>query len=147
MDACYGDPTTIIRAEARYGSPPLEPTGIRPLHICLTIPNPPPGPPEDADQGLPHLLKMSPLHNKQARFQYHRAIDRAWHNQSDPTDLFTAMRTGALPCVFQQQPHTEDNQPPTALEEILHDLLHAKQQLVTLLHANTPKTCPHIHSC
>ena len=49
MDVCYGDPTTIIRAEARYGPLPLGPTGHSPLHIRLTIPNLPPSPPEDAD--------------------------------------------------------------------------------------------------
>ena len=50
IDVCYGDPTTIIQAEARYGPLPLVPTGHRPLHIRLTIPNLPPSPPEDADQ-------------------------------------------------------------------------------------------------
>ena len=58
IDVCYGDRTTIIRAEARYGPLPLGPTGHSPLHIRLTIPNlpqPPRGggprptsPPEDA---------------------------------------------------------------------------------------------------
>ena len=49
IDVCYGDPTTIIRAEARYGPLPLGPTGHSPLHIRLTISNLPPSPPEDAD--------------------------------------------------------------------------------------------------
>ena len=53
IDVCYGDPTTIMRAEARYEHLPLGPTGHSPLHIRLTIPNLPPSPPEDADQGLP----------------------------------------------------------------------------------------------
>ena len=53
MDVCYGDPTTIIRAEAPYGPLPLGPTGHSPLHCRLTIPNLPPSPPEDASQGLP----------------------------------------------------------------------------------------------
>ena len=53
IDVCYGDPTTIIRAEARYGPLPLGPTSHSSLHIRLTIPNLPPSPPEDADQGLP----------------------------------------------------------------------------------------------
>ena len=44
IDVYYGDPTTIIWAEARYGPLPLGPTGHRPLHICLTIPNHPPSP-------------------------------------------------------------------------------------------------------
>ena len=52
IDVCYGDPTTIIRAEARYGPLLLGPAGDSPLHIRLTIPNLPPSPPEDADQGL-----------------------------------------------------------------------------------------------
>ena len=37
--AFYGDPTTIIGAKARYGPLPLGPTGHRPLHMRLTIPN------------------------------------------------------------------------------------------------------------
>ena len=53
IDVCYGAPTTIIRAEARYGPLPLGSTGHSPLHIRLTIPNLPPSPPEDADQGQP----------------------------------------------------------------------------------------------
>ena len=60
IDICYGDPTTIIRAEAQYGPLPLGPTGHRPLHIRLTIPKFPPSPPEDADQGLPPPRKMPP---------------------------------------------------------------------------------------
>ena len=52
IDVCYGNPTTIILAEARYGPLPLRPTGHSPLHIRLTIPNFPPSPPENADQGL-----------------------------------------------------------------------------------------------
>ena len=39
IDVCYGDPTTIIRVEARYGPLPLGPTGHSPLHIRLTIRN------------------------------------------------------------------------------------------------------------
>ena len=77
IDVCSGDPTTIIRAEARYGPLPLGPTGHSPLHIRLTILNLPPSPPEDADQGSPPPLKMPPLHDKHAWSQYHRAIDRA----------------------------------------------------------------------
>ena len=53
IDVCYGDPATIIRAEARYGPLPLGPRGHSALHIRLTIPNLLPSPPEDADQGLP----------------------------------------------------------------------------------------------
>ena len=66
IDVCYGNPATIIRAEARYGPLLLGPTGHSPLHICLTIPNLPPSPPEDADQGLPPPLRMPLLHDKQA---------------------------------------------------------------------------------
>ena len=44
IDVCYGGPTTIIRAEARYGPLPLGPTGHSPLHIRLTIPTFPPAP-------------------------------------------------------------------------------------------------------
>ena len=65
-DVCHGNPTTIIRAEARYGPLLLGPTGRRPLPIRLTIPNLPPSPPEDADQGLSPPLKMPPLHDRQA---------------------------------------------------------------------------------
>ena len=72
IDVCYGDPTTIIRAEARYGPLRLGPTGHSPLHIRLIIPNLPPSPPEDADQGLPPPLKMPPLHDKRAWSQYRR---------------------------------------------------------------------------
>ena len=142
INVCYGDPTTIIGAEARYGPLPLEPTGHSPLHIRLTIPNLPPSPPEDADQGLPPPLKMLPLHDKHAWSQYHRAIDRARRIQPDPTDLLTAMRTAAVACGFQQHPHTDDDQPPTALGDMLHDFWHAKQQLATLLHTDTPQNPP-----
>ena len=100
IDVCYGDPTTIIRLEARYGPLPLGPTGHRPLHMRLTIANLPPSPPGDADQGLPPPLRMSPLHDKQACSQYHRAIDRARRNQPDPSHLLTAMRTAAVACGF-----------------------------------------------
>ena len=86
INVCYGHPTTIFRAEARYGPLPLGPTGHRPLHIRLTIPNFPPSPPEDADEGLPAPLKIPPLHDTQAWSHYHRAIDRARRNQPDPTD-------------------------------------------------------------
>ena len=66
IDVCYGDPTTIIRAEARYGPLPLGPTGHSPLYTRFTIPNLPPSPSEDADQGLPPPLRMPGLHDKQA---------------------------------------------------------------------------------
>ena len=102
IDVCYGDSTTHIRAEALYGPLLLGPTGHRPVHIRVTIPNLPPSPPEDADQGLPPPLKMPPLHDKQAWSQYHRAIDRARCSQPDPTDLLTDMRTAAVGCGFQQ---------------------------------------------
>ena len=147
IDVCYGDRTTIIRAEARYGPLPLRPTGHSPLHIRLTIPNLPPSPPEDADQGLPPLLRMPPLHDKEAWSQYHRARDRTRRIQPDPTDLLTAMHTASVACGFQQHPHTEDDRPPTALGDMLHDLWHAKQQLATLLHTDTPQTRRHIHHC
>ena len=88
---------------------------------------------------------MRPLHDKQAWSQYHRAIDRAWHNQPDPGDLLKAMRTAAVACGFQQQPHAEDNRPPTALGDMLNVFRHAKQQLAILLHADTPQTRRHIH--
>ena len=147
IDVCYGDPTTIIWADPRYEPLPLGPTGHSPLHIHLTIPNLPPSPPDDADQGLPPPLKMPPLHDKQAWAQYHRAIDRARRNQPDPTDLLRAMRTAAVACGFQQHPHAEDDRPPTALGDMLHDLWHAKQYLATLLHTDTPQTSRHIHHC
>ena len=101
----------------------------------------------DADQGLPLPLKVPPLHDKHAWSQYHRAIDRAPRIQPDPTDLLTAMRTAAVACGFQQHPHTNDDQPPTALGDMLHDLWHAKQQLATLLHTDTPQTRRQIHHC
>ena len=147
IDVCYGDPTTINRAEARYGPLPLGPTGDSPLHIRLTIPNLPPSPPEDADQGLQTLLRMPQRHNKQAWSRYHRAIDRARRIQPDPTDLLTAMRTAAVACGFQQHRHTDDDRPSTALGDMLNDLWHAKQQLVTLLHTDTPQNCRHVHHC
>ena len=107
IDVCYGDPTTIIQAEAPYGPLPLGHTGNSPLHIRLTIPNLPPSPPQDADKGLPPSLRMAPLHDKQAWSQYHRAIDSARRIPPDPTNLLTAMRTAAVACGFRQQPHTE----------------------------------------
>ena len=147
IDVCYGHPTTIIRAEARYGPLSLGPTGHSPLHICLSIPNLPLSPPDDADQGLPPPLKMPPLHDKHAWSQYHRAIDRARRIQPDPIDLLTAMRTAAVVCGFQQHPHTDDDQPPTALGDMLHDLWHAKQQQATLLNTDSPQTRRQIHHC
>ena len=104
IEVCYGDLTTIIWAEARYGPLQLGPTGQGPLHIRLTIPNLPPSPPEDADQGLPPPLKMPPLHDKQAWSRYHRAIDGAWRNQQDPNNLLTAMRTSPSPAVSSNTP-------------------------------------------
>ena len=145
IDVCYGDPNTIIRAETRYGPLPLGCTGHRPLHIRLTILNLPPGPPEDAEQGLPPPLEMPPLHDKQTWSEYHRAIDRGRRSQPDHTNLLTAMRTAAVACGFQQHPGAEDDQPPTALGDMLHDLWHVKQQLPTLLHIDTPQTRRHIH--
>ena len=147
IDVRYGDPTTIIRAEAQYGPLLLGPTGHSPLHIRLTIPNLPPSPQGDADQGLPPPLRMPPLHNKPAWSQYHRAKDRARRIQPDPTGLLTAMRTAAVACGFQQHPHTDNGQTPTALGDMLHDLWHAKQQLATLLHTDTPQTRRQIHHC
>ena len=47
----------------------------------------------------------------------------------------------------QPNPHTDDARPPTALGDMLHDLWHAKQQLATLLHTDTPQTRRHIHHC
>ena len=145
IDVCYGNPTTIIRAEALYGPLPLGSTGHSPLHIRLTIPNLPPSPPGISGQGLPPPLRVPPLHDKQAWSLYHRAIDRARRVQPDPTDLLTAMRTAAVACGFQQYPHTEDDRPPTALGDMLHDPWHAKQQLATLLHTDTPETRRHIY--
>ena len=103
--------------------------------------------PEDADQGRPPLLRMPPLHDKQAWSQYHRAIDRARRIQPDPTDLLTAMRTAAVACGLQQHRHTDNDRPPMALGDMLHDLWHAKQQLATLLHTDTPQTRRQIHHC
>ena len=143
IDVCYGDPTTIIQAEDRYDRLLLGPTGHRPLQTRLTIPNLPPSPPEDADQGLPPRLKMPPLHDKQPWSHYHRAIERARRNQPHPTDLLTAMRTAAATCGLQQHPNAEDDQPPTALGDMLHDLWHTEQQLATLLHTYTTQTCRH----
>ena len=140
IDVCYGDPTTIVRAEARYGPLPLGPTGHSSLHIRLTIPNLPPSPPEDADKGLPPPLRMPPLHDKQAWSGHHRAIDRARRIRPDHNHLLTAMRTAAVACGFQQNPHTDNDRPPTALGDMLHDLWHAKQQLATLPHTHTPKS-------
>ena len=37
IDVCYGDPTTIIRAEARYGPLPLGPTGHSPTNDPATV--------------------------------------------------------------------------------------------------------------
>ena len=90
---------------------------------------------------------MPPLQDKQAWSQYHRAIDRARRIQPDPIDLLTARRTAAVACGFQQHPHTDNDRPPTALGDMLHDLWHAKQQLATLLHTDTPQTRRHIHHC
>ena len=90
---------------------------------------------------------MPPLHVKQAWSQYPRAIDRAWRNQPDPTDLLTAMRTAAVASGFQQHPHAEDDRPPTALGDMLHDIWHVKQQLATLPHTETPQTRRHINHC
>ena len=147
IDVCYGNPTTIIRAEARYGLLPLGPKGHSPLHILLIIPNLPPSPPEDADQGLRPPLKMAPLHDKQAWSKYYSAIDRTRRIQPDPNDLLTAIGTAAVACGFQQHPHAEDDRPPTALGDMLHDLWHAKQQLATLLHTDTPPIRRHIRHC
>ena len=104
IDVCYDDPTTIIRAEAQYGPLPLGPTGHSPLHIRLTIPNLPPSPPEEADQGLPTPLKMPPLHDKHAWSQYHGAIDRARRIQRDPT-------TYSQPCARPTSPAASSNTP------------------------------------
>ena len=139
------EPTTIIQAEAPYGPPALGPMGHRPMHIRLTISILPPSPPDDADQGLPPPLKMPPPHDKQAWSQYHRAIDLACRSQADPTDLHTAMRTAARACCSQQHPYAEDNKPPRALWDMLHDRWHAKQQLATVLQTNIPPTRSHIH--
>ena len=147
IDVCYGDLATIIQAKAQFGPPPLGPTGHSSVHIPPTIPNLPPSPPEDADQGLPPPLRIPPLHDKQAWSQYHRAIDRAWRIQPDPIDLLTTMRTAAVACGFQQHPHTDDDRPPKALGDMLGDLWHVKQQLATLLHSDTPQTRRHIHHC
>ena len=57
------------------------------------------------------------------------------------------MRTADVACGFQQHPHTDDDQPPTALGDMLHDLWHAKQQLATLLHTDTAQTRRQIHNC
>ena len=90
---------------------------------------------------------MPRLHDKQAWSQYHRAIDRARRIQPDSPDLLTAMRTAAVACGFQQHPHTDNDRPPTALGAMLRDLWHAKQELATLLHTDTPQTRRHIHHC
>ena len=104
IDVCYGDPTTIIRAEARYGPLPLGHTGHSPLHIRLTIPNLPPSPREDADQGLPPPLRMPPLHDNQAWSQYHRAIDRARSSNRTPP-------TYSKPCARPSSPAASSNTP------------------------------------
>ena len=57
------------------------------------------------------------------------------------------MRTATVARGFQQHPHTDVDGPPTALEDMLHDLWHAKQQLATLLHNDTPRRSQHIHHC
>ena len=118
INVWYGDHTTVIRAESRYGPLLLGPTGHRPLHLRLTILNLPPNLLGDGAKGLPLPLKMPSLQDKQAWSQYNRAIDRALRNQQDPTDLLTAMRTAAV----TGQPQAEDGQPPTALGYMLHAL-------------------------
>ena len=104
IDVCYGDPTEIFRAGAGNGPLPLGPTGHSPLHIPLTIPNLPPSPREDADQGLPTPLKMPPLHDKHCWSQYHRAIDRPGaSNQTPPTY--------SQPCARPLSPAASSNTP------------------------------------
>ena len=44
IDVCYGDPTTIIRAEARYGPLPLEPQAIAPCTSASPSSTFPPAP-------------------------------------------------------------------------------------------------------
>ena len=66
INVCYGEPATIMRAEARYRPLPVGPTCHRPLHLQLTIPHLPPTPAEYGDKGLPGPLKTLPLHDKQA---------------------------------------------------------------------------------
>ena len=90
---------------------------------------------------------MPPLQDKLAWSQYQRAIDRARRNKPDPTDLLTAMRTPAVACGFQQHPHAENDQPPTALGDMLHDLWHANQQLANLFHTDIPQTRRDLHHC
>ena len=146
MNVCYGDPTTIIRTKAWYSPLQLGPTGHRPLHIRLTIPDLPPTPPQDADQGLPSPLKMPPQHDKQAWSQYHSAINRTRRMQYDPTDLLPAMHTAAVAYGFQHNPQNTDDQAPTALVDILHALWHEKQFLATLFHTDTPQPRHHIQN-
>ena len=57
------------------------------------------------------------------------------------------MRTAAVACGFEHHAHAEDDQPPTALADMLHDPWHAKQQLATLLHTDDPQIRHHIHHC
>ena len=146
IEVCYG-PTTIIRAEARYGLLLLGPIGHRPLNLCLSIPNLSPNPPQEAHQVLPPLLKMRPLHDKQAWSKYHRGIDQAGRNKQDPTDLLTSMRTAAVACGLQQQPQTGDDQPPGALGDIVNALWQGKKHLATLLRTDNPQTRRHLHWC
>ena len=87
------------------------------------------------------------MEDKHAWSQYRRAIDRARRIQPDPTDLLTAMRTAAVACGFQLHAQSDDDRPPTALGDMLHDLWHAKQQLATLLRTDTSQTRRQIHHC
>ena len=55
------------------------------------------------------------------------------------------MRKAVVAWGFQQHPNTDDDRPPTALGDMLNDLWHAKQQLGTLLHTDTPQNRRQIH--
>ena len=150
IDVCYGDPTTIIQAQARYGPSRWDPRTIGPCVSASPFPTFPPAPQSMRPKAYHPPLKMPPLPDKQAWSQYQRAIDHPRRSQPGPTNpltLVTAMRTAAVGCSFQQHPHAEDDQPPTTLGDMLHDLWHTKQQLAALLHTNTPQTRRHIHHC
>ena len=57
------------------------------------------------------------------------------------------MRTAPVACGLQQHPHANDDQPPTSLRDMFHDLWRAKEKLATLFDTDTPQTRRHRHHC
>ena len=138
IDTCYGDPTTVCVHEATYGDLPPAGTGHRPLYMNLIIPHLPPPAANLPDDILPPTLRFEAEKDHGAWHRYNRAL-HAILRRPDAPSLSTAMRWAAHACGMWRDTSHTGAPPDLTLQQLVHDISTAKEELATLLRPSTPE--------